>query len=141
MREFEPLLPSDEWEAAGVHWHAFAVTGPRRAVMRTGGPVMLRNQPPHAVLRSPWAVALWIDERTQEHVYRRQVWSASEGVWVLIGDEDDLEHLRRENYRIASRGDSIYTDIYSESVHHDLYVEAVTDGQCVHGCAAKNIDG
>lgn len=91
---------------------------------------------PDSVLRTPWEVATWIDERTRAHGHRREVWVAREREWVAIGDEDDLAHLRQENFAIASRGDSIHTDIYAESKHHDLYVEAVTDDQCLHRCSA-----
>lgn len=126
MPNCESFLPSDEWQTAGVHWHAFTEPGDRKA---------LREKAPEATLRSPWEVARWIDARTREHVYKREVWALHERQWVSIGDEDDLEHLRQENYAIASRGDSIHTDIYAESERHDVYVEAVTDDQCRHGCA------
>lgn len=130
MRGFESFLPSDEWQAAGVHWHAF--TDQRGTTDRTAR----RAKPPEAVLRSPWEVARWIDARTREHVHKREVWALHERLWVSIGDEDDLEHLRQENYIIASRGDSIHTDIYAESERHDVYVEAVTNAQCRYGCTA-----
>lgn len=137
MPNFESFLPSDEWQSAGVHWHAFAETRAPGAVSQTGERVARREAVPHAVLRSPWEVARWIDEQTRAQVDHRKVWSAGEARWVEIGDEDDLEHLRQENFGIASRGDSIFTDVYSESEHHDLYVEAVTDEQCQHGCSTR----
>jgi len=114
-------MPSDEWH--GVHWHASVGStwdGERTAA---------------AVLRSPWQVAEWLDRQTRQHVHHREVVAIAERVWVTIGDEDDLEHLRQENFRIASRGDSIHTDVYAESARHVLHVEAVTDAQCTHGDA------
>jgi hypothetical protein len=134
---FDSLLPSDEWQAAGVHWHAFAEIRERETAARTADRARRRERVPDAVLRDPWAVAMWIDARTREHVHHREVYAGRDGVWVSIGDEEDLEHLRRENSLIASRGDSVYTDIYSENDHHDLYVEAVTDAQCTRGCPTK----
>lgn len=124
MRGFESFLPSDEWQAAGVHWHAFTETPKTR-------------ETPAAVLRSPWEVARWIDARTREHVHKREVWALHERLWVSIGDEDDLAHLRQENYAIASRGDSIHTDIYAESERRHVYVEAAIRGHCRHGCTAE----
>lgn len=124
------ILPSDEWSAAGVHWHAFSQsTSDDRGT--------LRGQAPEAVLRSPWQVAEWIDEQTRKHVHRRKVFAIGEGVWVAIGDEDDLEHLRQENFRVASRGDSIHADVYTSAARHTLHVEAVTDAQCTQGCTNR----
>lgn len=122
------FLPSDEWRAAGVHWHAFTES------TWDGNRARLRERAPEAVLRSPWQVAEWLDEQTRRHVQHREVVAIAERVWVTVGDEDDLEHLRRENFRIASRGDSIHTDVYAASTRHVRYAEAVTDGQCAHGC-------
>lgn len=135
MSNFESFLPSDEWQSAGVHWHAFTETRECDSPARTGERMARREKKPGGVLRTPWDVARWIDEQTRKHVHHREVWASREGMWVAIGDEADLEHLRQENYAIASRGDSIFTDIYSTSEHHDVYVEAVTDAQCRHGCA------
>lgn len=135
MPNFESFLPSDEWQVAGVHWHAFAETREHGASPRTGERMARREGKPGAVLRTPLEVASWIDAQTRTHVHNREVWVSSERLWVAIGDEDDLEHLRQENFGIASRGDSIFTDIYSMSEQHDVYVEAVTDEQCIHGCA------
>lgn len=132
MPNFESFLPSDEWELPRVHWHGYVETRDRDRPARTGDRVARRQREPDAVLRTPWAVASWIDTRTREHVDRRDVWASREGAWVAIGDEDDLEHLRQENFGIASRGDSIFTDIYSESKHYEVYVEAVTDEQCAN---------
>jgi len=134
------MLPSDEWQHPQVHWHAYVETRERDEAAGTAERVARREREPDAVLRSPWRVASWIDNQTRRHVNVRKVWAGHEGVWVTIGDEDDLEHLRRENYRIATCGDSIYTDIYSESEHHDVYMEAVTDEQCLHGCAAGSAE-
>lgn len=133
MPNFEALLPSDEWQVAGVHWHAFTEA---RGRDDTTERIARRERTPDTVLRSPFEVARWIDQQTRRHVHHREVWAARDGQWVAIGDEEDLEHLRQENYGIASRGDSIFTDVYAESTHHDLYVEAVTDEQCRHGCTA-----
>ena len=132
----DAMLPSDEWQSPRVHWHAFAEirdcgTPPPRD--RAG----YRRREPDEVLRDPWAVASWIDGQTRQHVTRREVWAAHGREWVAIGDEDDLEHLRHENFGIASRGDSIHTDIYTDSTHHDLIVEAVTNDHCPLGCAAE----
>jgi len=134
----ESPLPSDEWQWPRVHWHAFAVT-PDSATP-SNDRIGYRHRPPEAVLRSPWAVASWIDDQTRQHVSHREVWAAHGGEWVAIGDEEDLDHLRRENYGIAARGDSIHTDIYADLVRHELVVEAVTDEQCRHGCAAGTAD-
>jgi hypothetical protein len=134
MEPFEPSPPSDRWRLAEVHWHAYAETRPDGAQPRIADRVERRERAPDAVLRTPFEVAKWIDEQTRAHVLHREVVAIQERVWVSIGDEDDLAHLRRENFLIASRGDSIYTDIFAESDHHDLYVEAVTHAQCTHGC-------
>ena len=137
MVNFDSFLPSDEWQNPPVHWHAYLDRREPSTPARDAERVDRRERPPDAVLRSPYAVATWIDKRTRTHVLHREVFAMREGMWVSIGDEDDLEHLRQENFRLASRGDSVYTDIYSESGHIDLYVEAVTDDQCTHGCAAS----
>lgn len=120
----------------GVHWHATSECGSRRPVDR----VRLRRAAPDAVLRSPCAVAMWIDARTREHVQHREVYAGWDRMWVAIGDEDDLEHLRQENCLIAARGDSIHTDIYSPAERHALYVEAVTDEECTSGCSDQEPD-
>lgn len=141
MPNFESFLHADDpdrWKSAGVHWHAFTETRVHDEPARTANRIALRERAPEVVLRTPLEVASWIDKQTRVHGTNRKVWATSEGTWVAIGDENDLEHLRRENFGIASRGDSIYTDIYSEPVHHDVYVEAVTDEQCLHGCATGN---
>lgn len=130
----EPLLPSDEWQAAGVHWHAFVEIQDPATTRRRSSRIVRRQEQPHAALWSPWEVARWIDAQARANGDRRRVWSFGDRCWVEIGDEDDLEHLRRENFLIASRGDSIHTDIYADRVHVDLYVEAVTSAQCQHGC-------
>lgn len=136
MVNFDSFLPSDEWHKPKVHWHAYLGRREPGSQARVGDRVARRERAPDAVLRSPFAVASWIDKQTRSHVLRREVFAMREGMWVSIGDEDDLEHLRQENFLIASRGDSVFTDIYSESQHIDLYVEAVTDEQCTHGCAS-----
>ena len=135
---YESVLPSDEWQSPRVHWHAFADPRPQDTPPRTSERVTRRERVPDTVLRTPWAIASWIDQQTRQYVHHRQVWAASEGDWVAIGDEDDLEHLRQENFAIASRGDSIYTDVHTEHDHHDLYAEAVTDDQCTHGCSTDD---
>lgn len=140
MGSFESFLPSDEWQSVGTHWHAYAETRPRDTHANTDKRIARRERTPDAVLRTPHAVVTWIDKQTRALVLHREVFAVREGMWISIGDEDDLEHLRQENLLIASRGDSIYTDIYSESEHHDLYVEAVTDEQCTHGCATNTTE-
>lgn len=125
------ILPSDEWPVSGVHWHTYAEARARGA---TGQRMSRRDRMPDSTLHSPWQVARWIDDHTRRDVQRREVFAARDGVWVTIGDEDDLAHLREENFLIASRGDSIYTDVYTDHEHRDLYVEAVTDVQCDRGC-------
>lgn len=140
MPIFESIFPSDEWQTAGVHWHAFVEARQPTELPATGDRIVRREREPDAVLRTPWQVADWIDKKTRKHVFRREVFASRDGQWVSIGDEDDLEHLRKENFGIASRGDSIYTDIYSETERHDLYVEAVNDAQCTYGCANHHTD-
>lgn len=132
---FAAFVPSDEWHHRRVHWHAHVET--RTDAPRTGHRASRLASEPYAILRTPHAVALWIDEQTRKHVLHAETWVSQEGLWVSIGDTDDLAHLREENYLIAARGDSIYTDIYTnpQDQHHDLYVEAVTDAQCRHGCS------
>lgn len=134
MTPLDAILPSDEWSAIGVHWHAFVERRERNMPMRTGYRTDRLRRKPDSVLWSPWTVADWIDARTREHVHHREVWSSQEGEWVAIGDEDDLNELRRNNFMVASRGDSIYADVYTLNVHHDLFVEAVTGEQCGRGC-------
>ncbi len=131
------ILPSDEWQSAEVHWHAYSERRtPGNAGLR---PTRLAREP-EATLHSPWQVTRCTDQHTREHVLRREVFALRDGVWVEIGDEEDLAHLRHENFLIASRGGSIYTDIYTGDRHHDLYVEAVTDVQCQHDCADSEAD-
>lgn len=138
--EDNPFADLDSWRELGVHWHAYMTTRPRGKSPQPGQGVGDRDkrlaQTPLAVLRSPREVEQWIDKQTREYVEPVEVRAGSE--WVRVGDEADLAHLRRANYRIACRGDSIYTDIYSSSTHHDLYVESVTDDQCTN-TACKNV--
>ena len=129
------ILPSDEWQAAGVHWHAYAEARTPGAVEQRAS---RRSRMPDSALHSPWQVARWIDDHLRRDVQRREVFAARDGVWVTIGDENDLAHLRQENFLIASRGDSIYTDVYADHGHRDLYVEAVTDVQCDGGCTTES---
>lgn len=136
MGVFEPFSPSGEWEAAAVHWHAYAETTAEGTRSRTADRIARRDETPDAVLRTPLEVARWIEQQTRAHVSHREVYAIHSREWVSMGDEDDLAHLRRENVLIASRGDSIYTDIFSETDRHDLYVEAVTHEQCTHRCTA-----
>lgn len=134
------IFPSDEWHTSGIHWHAHVEKRKALDPMRAGHRSDRLTREPQAVLWSPWDVATWIDARTREHVNHREVWAAHEREWVAIGDEDDLNELRRNNYLVASRGDSIYADIYTLSTHHDLFVEAVTHEQCHHSCAQERPD-
>lgn len=135
MTPLNAFMPSNEWDTTGVHWHAFIERRERDAPMRAGYRADRLRRTPDSILRSPWSVADWIDARTREHVHHREVWSSQEREWIAIGDEDDLNELRHNNFMVASRGDSIYTDIYTLNVHHDLFIEAVTGEQCGHGCA------
>lgn len=140
MSTLDRFLPSDEWQAKAVHWHAFIEQRSGNLPMRVGYRADRLSKQPDAALWSPWTVADWIDARTREHVYHREVWSMHEQEWISIGDEGDLNELRHNNYMVASRGDSIYADIYTQKIHHDLFVEAVTSEQCSHGCAPTGHD-
>ncbi|RZS32487.1 helix-turn-helix protein [Herbihabitans rhizosphaerae] len=137
MNRFSDFLPSDEWQfPPRVHWHGYHDTRPYDGSVPTGERVVRLAREPDAVLCDPWAVASWLDEKTRAHVLHAESFAFQNRMWVSIGDEDDLQHLREEHALIASRGDSIYTDIYTpdENERHDLYVEAVTDDQCARGC-------
>lgn len=136
----DSFLPSDEWQAGGVHWHAHVEQREALEPMRNGYRSDRLARVPDAVLWSPWAVAKWIDARAREHVWHREVWASHDEEWVAIGDEEDLNELRQQNYFVASRGDSIYADIYTLNTHHDLFVEAVTHDQCQHRCADHQPD-
>ncbi|WP_133794318.1 hypothetical protein [Actinokineospora alba] len=144
MTSLSAFLPSEEWREVGVHWHAFVERREDGAPMRAGYRADRLSRPADAVLWSPWSVAEWMDARTREHILHAEVWSSQDRQWVSIGDEDDLDQLRQQNFVIASKGDSIYSDIYTDAnVHHDLFVEAVTREQCIHDCAPDpaNDDG
>lgn len=141
MPTIESYFPSDEWQTSGKHWHAYIDTRKADEVSRIDERIARRDRTPNAVLFTPQEVAKWIDEQTRKYVLHEEVWAIHERQWVSIGDEDDLEHLRQQNYIIASRGDSIYTDIHTVGTRHDLYVEAVTNEQCQEDCANKDRDG
>ena len=100
MPIFEPIMPSDQREHPRVHWHAHAETRTDHSPSHAGDRAARLDRPPVAVLRSPWQVADWIDQQTRQHGWRRRVWVGDQ--WGHIGDEVDLEHLRRENFGIAS---------------------------------------
>ncbi|WP_436498194.1 hypothetical protein [Actinokineospora sp. HUAS TT18] len=141
MTPLSASLPSEDWQQAGVHWHAFIERRETDGPMRTGYRQHRLRQAPNTVLWSPWSVAEWMDARTREHILHAEVWSIQDREWISIGDEDDLDELRQQNFLIASKGDSIYSDIYtSANVHHDLFVEAVTHEQCTHDCTPDPSD-
>ena len=133
---FDALFPSDAWQTSGIHWHAHTERRATRAPMRVGHRADRLTRRPDMVLWEPWAVAMWIDARTRHHVTHTKVWVTHEQAWVAIGDENDLDELRHQNYLVASRGDSIYADIHAPKArtHHDLFVEAVTRYLCQHNC-------
>lgn len=119
---------SEAWN--GKHWHAYLQTDSAgRSVARW----QRLQREPDAVLTSPDAVAEWIEQRLLELGERRTVWASADREWVEIGDADDLAHLYGEHVVIASRGDSIYTDIYHPDQRIELYVEAVNVDDCDHG--------
>ena len=131
-------LPPDarEWATRGVHWHAFARSRPREV------PPPIRLRPtrlitaPDEVLSMPEEVATWIKNQTWKHVTRRSIHIPQHGVGH-VGDANDREAEFTENYFTACRGDSIYVVVYAgpdEQYQWDLFVEAVTNEQCVFGC-------
>jgi len=116
---------SDAWR--GKHWHAYIETDPAsRSLSRW----QRLETSPDEVLTSPDVVAEWIEVRVIEMGERRQVMAVADRQWVEIGDARDLAHLYAEHFVIASRGDSIYTDVYHSERKIHLYVEAVTADEC-----------
>jgi hypothetical protein len=127
-------VPSTAWREAGVHWHAYADyrrVGPDGKIQAVATDRLRRLETdPAAVLHTPDEVAWWIEERTVEWGKQRTVRATADGVWVAIGDAEDLAHLCTENVLIAARADSIYTDVYSESANIELFVEVVGSDEC-----------
>lgn len=119
------FMPSTRWRDVNAHWHAYLQ---RDAAF--SGRVRRLDTPPLEVLYTPDEVAGWIEGRIRELGERRSVWAAADCAWVEIGDSDDLAHLYQEHVLIAASGDSIYTDIYSESARIELFLEVVN----VHDC-------
>lgn len=125
-------MPSDvfglsgAWRDRGTHWHAYLETEPAVGLARW----QRIQREPDAVLRSPDAVAEWIEQRILELGDRRKVRAIADNEWVEIGDADDLAHLYGEHIVIASRGDSLYTDVYHPDKRIELYVEAVNADDC-----------
>lgn len=119
---------SGAWREDGKHWHAFQQDddGEQVAVDRWR---RLQRQP-DAVLHSPDEVAEWIEARIIELGGKRKVRAVADGVWVEIGDADDLAHLFGEHIVVASRGDSIYTDVWHPDKRMELYIEAVSPDVC-----------
>lgn len=119
---------SDAWRGEGKHWHAYREVDapPPGSVDRCR---QLRRAPDE-VLRSPDEVAEWIERQVLELGERRKVRAIADAEWVEIGDADDLAHLFGEHVVIASRGDSIYTDIYHSERRIELLVEAVSGDDC-----------
>lgn len=127
------VMPSDVFGLSqawrGKHWHAYLETGrAERSVAR-----WQRLQcDPDAVLESPDAVAEWIEQQILELGGTCKVMAVADRQWVEINDADDLAHLFGEHVVIASRGDSIFTDIYHPDQRIELYVEAVSVDDCDH---------
>ncbi len=119
---------SGAWREDGKHWHAY--------LERNGDTVcsidrlQRLQREPDAILRSPDAVAGWIEERILELGTTRKVRALTDAAWVEIGDADDLAHLFGEHVVIASRGDSIYTDVFNPDTRIELYLEAVNPDAC-----------
>lgn len=120
---------SGAWISDGKHWHAFCQTG-QDGHSGPGERWQRIQRPPDAVLTSPEEVAEWIEARILELGGTRKVRALTEGEWVEIGDANDLAHLFGEHIVIASRGDSIYTDVFHPDRHIELYVEAVSRDVC-----------
>jgi intein/homing endonuclease len=111
----------------GAHWHAYVeMDDSNRSLSR----FQRLGRTPDATLSSPDGVAEWIEARIMELGERRRVMAIADREWVEIGDARDLAHLYAENFVIASRGDSIYTDVYHSTRTIRLYVEALTDDEC-----------
>lgn len=113
----------------GKHWHAYVErdVDPRESPVDRWERI---RRAPDAVLMSPEAVAEWIEQRVIELGERRKTMAIADRQWVEIGDADDLAHLYGEHIVIASRGDSIYTDVFHAEKRIELYVEAVTADDC-----------
>ncbi|MCU1687052.1 MAG: hypothetical protein JWQ81_7791 [Amycolatopsis sp.] len=124
-------MPSFRWRELGVHWHAYRERGSvRNPAVPSIDRVRRLDTAPLAALYTPDEVAEWIEAQTRDLGERRTVRAIAEREWVEIGDTDDLNHLYSENVLIAARGDSIYTDIYSESENIQLFLEVVSAHEC-----------
>lgn len=127
MAGSEPKLLSDEWQAAGVHWHAFAYPDPNsvdydaEAEEETFGP-----RAPDAVLRSPGEVAAWIEQQLRAHAGGRHWLIRTYGMRLDWTWED----LRHRHAAVASIGGSIKTEIYSGGTLRDVSVMAMTGQEC-----------
>lgn len=117
----------NDWR--GKHWHAYCEHDVDPAE-RPADRMRRIQRDPDAVLRSPDEVAEWIEARILELGVKTRVFAAGDQQWVEIGDADDLAHLFGEHIVIASRGDSIYTDVHHLDRKIELYVEAVTVDVC-----------
>lgn len=119
------------WAADEKHWHAYVernVDPRERAIDRW----QRIQREPDAVLRSPEAVAEWIEQRVIELGEKRKTMAIADRAWVEIGDAEDLAHAYGEHVVIAARGDSIYTDVLHAEARIELFVEAVTADDCNH---------
>jgi len=127
---------SSTWR--GKHWHAYMVLD------SVDDPVSRwrrLQREPDTVLDNPFAVAEWIEQRMLNLGARRAVSAVADHEWVEIKDAEDLAHLYGEHMLIASRGDSVYVDVYHPPRRVELFVEAVSRRQCEHHMTTASTQG
>jgi hypothetical protein len=90
------ILPSDQWQLVPLHWHAYTRPAPR-------------DQAPQAALHTPAAVATWLGEHSEAHLWRQHWLIASRGDSILHNElavravlNQNCQHRCLGNY-LASR--------------------------------------
>jgi hypothetical protein len=123
------FVPSLRWREQGVHWHAYLETARKHHLRERSDRWSRLAAVPAAVLYTPDEVAQWIENRTTELGDRRRVFIPGQG-WAEINDPQDLRQMFEDTVRIVARGDSFYSDIYSDTLTAHVYAEAVISDEC-----------
>ncbi|TWF93040.1 hypothetical protein [Saccharopolyspora dendranthemae] len=129
------LHDPDRWRHLHVHWHAYVEisTGAPLEEVSTRDARLSRS--PVAVLSSPVAVCEWMASMTGEHAHPVTVHllgsADDEGRNVgRIGDDRHIEHDRRENLAVLSRGHSLHAHFRRRDDRMRLWAEAVSADEC-----------
>jgi hypothetical protein len=123
------FVPSLRWRELGVHWHAYLETAPKHRLRERSDRWSRLAAVPAVVLYTPDEVAQWIEDHAKKLGDRRRVFVAGQG-WAEINDPQDLRQTYEDAVLIVARGDSFYSDIYSDTLTAHVYLEAVTSDEC-----------